>query len=340
MSKIRHVWHFVLVVCVSVLALGAGSGFSAPHEAQAEMGPGLSQPPYQDDRSNPYALMESWANALNRREYLRAYSYWEPGAVQLHSYNVFEQGYANTRYVQLTIGAITYGVGAGNVYYSVPATLVVQTNSGATQTFVGCYQLHLGQPANQETPPFQGLAIQSASVRQVSNGANTAFLMAQACTVTGSQPYSRSPAANESDVSEDRYLDNRSTAREVMRSYINAINRHEYLRAFSYWDSQNMQLPSFQTYQQGYADTQSVQLAFGAVTSRAGAGQLYYSVPLTYVAHTSGGGMRYYVGCYVLHLAQPATQGVPPFQPLAILSAVVRQVSSSPDVSQASRYCP
>src|SRR4029453_3463083 len=111
----------------------------------------------------------SWANALNRKEYLRAYSYWEPNAAQLLAFDTFQQGYDGTQSVQITIGSVTAGAAAGNLYYSVPTTLVAQTTGGATQTFVGCYVLHLGQPANQDTPPFQPLAIQSANVRQVSN---------------------------------------------------------------------------------------------------------------------------------------------------------------------------
>jgi hypothetical protein len=118
------------------------------------------------------------------------------------------------------------------------------------------------------------------------------------------------------------------------------LNRKEYLRAYSYWEAQATQLPSYQTYPQGYAGTRSVQLAIGAVTSDAGAGQLYYSVPVTLIARTTHGGTQYFTGCYVLHLSQPSVQGVPPFQPLAIRSATVRQVNSAPDINRASRYCP
>ena len=145
--------------------------------------------------------------------------------------------------------------------------------------------------------------------------------------------------ANPDDVSANRYLDDRSTAHELMRSFVNALNRHEYLRAYAYWEPQATQLPAFDSFQQGYANTESVQLTVGTVRSDAGAGQVYHQVPVALVAKTTGGGTQYFAGCYVLHLSQPAIQGMPPFQPLAIRSATVRQVNGMPSVAQINQSC-
>jgi hypothetical protein len=64
------------------------------------------------------------------------------------------------------------------------------------------------------------------------------------------------------------------------------------------------------------------------VSSDAGAGQFYYSVPVTLRAQT-GGGLQTFVGCYVLHLANPGIQAAPPYQPLSVRSASVTQVANN-----------
>lgn len=138
---------------------------------------------YLDDRSSATSVMQSYANALNRKEYLRAYSYWEPEAAasQLPLFATFEQGYANTRQVDLSTGQVNGDAGAGQLYYTVPVTLVSHQADGSIQTFVGCYTLHLSQPAIQATPPFRPIGITAAKVDQVANNADTAGLMGRAC---------------------------------------------------------------------------------------------------------------------------------------------------------------
>ena len=83
--------------------------------------------------------------------------------------------------MQLTIGRVQSGAAAGNYYSMVPVTVRAATSVGGQQTFVDCYTVHLGDPANQAVPPFQPMAIQAAHIRQVPNDANTGVLMSTAC---------------------------------------------------------------------------------------------------------------------------------------------------------------
>ena len=108
---------------------------------------------------------------------------WEPSAAatQLSPFAQFEQGYTSTASVDLTLGTVASDAGAGQLHYTVPFVLKATTADGATQTFAGCYTLHLAQPAIQGTPPFQPLAITGATVQQVANDANPATLLAQGC---------------------------------------------------------------------------------------------------------------------------------------------------------------
>ena len=141
------------------------------------------QAPYLDDRSDPVMTLRSFFNAINRKEYVRAYSYWQnPGASpEIPSFPQFQQGYQDTASVDATFGSVVSDAGAGQIYYNVPAALKVQTTSGQTQTYVGCYTLHLAQPAIQATPPFEPLGIRSASVKQVANDANLSTLLSTSC---------------------------------------------------------------------------------------------------------------------------------------------------------------
>ena len=319
----------MLAFCLlAVLALQAASSRTISAQCAA----------YLDDRSTPQALVTSYYNAINRHEYVRAYSYWQTPAgapSRPPPFPQFQQGYANTASVQLDIGTVGGDAGAGQLYYTVPVVLVARTTAGATQTFAGCYTLHLANPGIQAVPPFQPLGIQSASIRQASNNASTASLLARACQGPGTRQTSLIPpssTASPTTIAASRYLDNRSTPQAPLRSYYNPINRHDDVRAYSYWQSPAgapSGPPPFARFQQGYANTASVRLDLGNVTTGAAAGNLYYTVPVVLIARTKGGATQTFAGCYTLHLAQPGVQGVPPFQPLGIQSARVRQVSNN-----------
>jgi hypothetical protein len=297
--------------------------------ALATSSPAAQQSPYVDDRSGPTRLMISLVNALNRKEYVRAYSYWEPGALS-HTFDQFQQGYMDTVSVRLRLGTVGGSAGAGQFYYTVPTTLIARMTDNSTKIYVGCYVLHLANPSIQGTPPFQPLAIQSADVKQVANNANTRALMAQACAKWGNPPAPPTPGA-------PGYRDDRSGPVRVLQSLYNAINRAEYLRAYSYWEPGALSR-TFDQFQQGYSNTQSVKLTTGRVTSDAGAGQFYYSVPVTLVAFTKDNKTQTFVGCYQLHLANPSIQGTPPFQPLGIRSATIQQVANGANTMALMRH--
>src|SRR5690242_16168706 len=87
------------------------------------------------------------------------------------------------------------------------------------------------------------------------------------------------------------YVDDRSDAAAVLASYVNALNRHEYLRAYGYWEPEAAAsaLGPFGQFEQGFADTRSVDLQVGQARSDAGAGQLYYALPVVLTSETGGG---------------------------------------------------
>jgi hypothetical protein len=126
------------------------------------------------------------------------------------------------------------------------------------------------------------------------------------------------------------YQDDRSTPEAVISSHYNAINRHEFVRGWSYWrtppDNQ-----TFDEYQAGYAGTASVELQTGTPYPNPGAGQLRYTVPVSLVATQTNGSVQTYVGCVDVYLAEPSAQAAPPFAPMAIESADIHQIDNGLD---------
>ena len=297
--------------------------------APASGGSGVSAD-YLDDRSTATGLIQSYFNAINLKQYLRAYSYWEKGS-KVGPYGPFQQGYQDTASVQVTLGTISGDAGAGQRYFTVPAALVAKTTNGKTQTFAACYTLHLGSPDIQGVPPFNPLAIATGVAKVATNGTSAKNLLVHACDgLPQGSPIVPAPVTNPKDITSGNYLDDRSNAVDVLSSLFNAVNRKEYVRAYSYWET-NSKVGPFDKFQQGYAATASVQLTTGKVTTGNGAGQIYYTVPAVLKAKTSGGVTQTFSACYILHLSRPEIQGTPPFQPLAIQSATAKQVSNGSD---------
>lgn len=147
---------------LTVLALCA----AAPVKAQDQTTP----PVYLDDRSSPQSVVESLYNAINRGEFLRAWSYFstayqggDVGALQA-DYEAFADGYAQTDSVTLMTGPETSEGAAGSTYTTVPVAIEATNDDGSVQVFSGCYTLRLVQPAVQATPPFQPITIEEGEL--------------------------------------------------------------------------------------------------------------------------------------------------------------------------------
>jgi hypothetical protein len=154
--------------------------------------------------------------------------------------------------------------------------------------------------------------------------------MAAACPA--GVPLTPEPTPPAGDVSADYYVDDRSNPTAVLRSLFNAINRREYLRAYSYWKDDS-DVGSFEDFEAGYAETDTVALTAGEVSSDAGAGQFNYLVPVTLNVTATGGEQQTFVGCYLLHISNPGIQAEPPFVPMGIRAADVQEVTAGGDAA-------
>ncbi|MGA2112991.1 MAG: hypothetical protein ABSG98_12735 [Anaerolineales bacterium] len=298
--------------------------------------PDVSAGVYLDDLSTPAALMLSYVNAINRHEYLRAYSYWDSPSDYIGSLDNFTNGLANTTSEAITFGLITSDGAAGSMYYTVPAVLVDTLGNGSTSRFSSCFILRLPQPANFGAPPISPMMIERGVKTAISPSTSNATALGSACTGAnyplGANPV---PAVVESlsDLSNNNYIDNRSGPEELISSLLNSLNRKEYVRAYSYWQNPSSSVGSYTSYAAGFSNTGVVTATFGIPTSDVGAGQRYYYVPLGMKVTTTSNGQQTFVGCYTMHLGNPGMQATLPFQPLGITAGKFKLVSNTVDVT-------
>lgn len=134
-----------------------------PSEQTQDAAGGVTVPDYRDDRSTPQALIESYYNAINRKEYSRAYSYYSEEGRE-PDFKTFVKGYVNTRSVKVALRKADPDPGAGQIYWSQPLAIEAETEDGKKQVFTGCYTIHLTNPAMQEEPPFKPMQIATGSL--------------------------------------------------------------------------------------------------------------------------------------------------------------------------------
>ena len=319
-------------VAAATDTVAAPTGTTAAATETPTVEPTMMAPPdYLDDRSSAALVLASYFNAINRHEYARAYGYWDDPAAA-GAFADFMAGYADTASVTFETGPQGGEGAAGTLYYTVAAAVHATQTDGTPQTFVGCYTLKQVQPANQATPPFRPMGLFTATVETAAADADIAALLAAACPAPAVE-VTPGPTAEPSDISNAQFIDNRSTPADLLRSMFNAINRHEYLRAYSYWKD-GSSVGTFDDFEAGYADTAEItEVVVGDAPPDPGAGQINYLAPVTVRATTTGGEQQTFVGCYNLHISNPGIQTDPPFVPLGIRAGTLEQVANDADTT-------
>lgn len=123
------------------------------------------------------------------------------------------------------------------------------------------------------------------------------------------------------------YRDDRSTPEAVVTSLYNAIDRHEYLRGWSYF-REGPDRPGHDSFEAGYRKTKSVRLKLGKATSEGAAGSVFYTLPVAIEATGTDGRKTVFEGCYELRLVDPSIQATPPFQPMGIVKGTLKKTTA------------
>jgi hypothetical protein len=294
--------------------------------------PNPSKGSYIDDRSTASQVIVSLYNAINRGEYLRAYSYWDDPAITLGDFNAYASGYQDTASVSLVFGQITGDAGMSQVYYSIPVILKATAGNGNRTNYAACYVVHETSPDVYGAPPFAPMGIYQGSATIADLHASDASVLSTACNGSSGGSMQVSIAGESLSIDKSNFLDNRSGSVETVSSFLNALNRKQYVRAYSYYQNPASYPGAYEPYAAGYADTDGITVVFGTVLNEGAAGSLYYKVPLALHVLTTSNTKQTFVGCYTLRLAQPAVQGIPPFQPMGIIAGKFQQVNNSVNV--------
>lgn len=132
-------------------------------------------------------------------------------------------------------------------------------------------------------------------------------------------------AAGAAGADEAPYLDDRSGPEAVIRSFYNAVNRHEYARAWGYF-GEAKPVKDFDAFVKGYADTKTVEVETGTASEDGAAGSIYYNVPVAIRATDEKGDSKVFSGCYTLRQVNAQIQE-PPFDPIHIEKGALKPAS-------------
>ncbi len=154
-------------------------GRSALHFVKASTQSSAEQQQPYENLKSPVELLASYYNAVNSREYERAYRYWEtsPGKIE-----DFARGFAATATVQLIVQPPTRLEGAaGSLYAEVPTVIVARHRDGSDHVFAGCYVTRKSNSSPADIPKEEVWRIYKASVLPVTGAVIIPKLLAQAC---------------------------------------------------------------------------------------------------------------------------------------------------------------
>jgi Protein of unknown function (DUF1176) len=142
---------------------------------------------YNDDRSDAAALVRSLYNAVNRKEYARAWDYFSSAPAK--DFDAYQKGYADTASVTVYTGSVSAEGAAGSVFYQVPVAIRAIDQAGKGKVFAGCYTIRAVNAQIQD-PPFRALRIESAKLKPAEDG----FLSTMAPEKCGDVPIEKETA--------------------------------------------------------------------------------------------------------------------------------------------------
>lgn len=132
-----------------------------------------------EELNGPVSLLASFYDAVNARDYARAYGYWESPPSTLE---VFARGYAETASVRLIVEPPTRVEGAaGSLYSQVPTVLVSRQRDGSQRVFAGCYTTRKSNLRPTDVPKEEVWRIFKAKMTAVPAGSAIPKLLADAC---------------------------------------------------------------------------------------------------------------------------------------------------------------
>jgi hypothetical protein len=125
------------------------------------------------DLNDPLSTLAAYYDAINARDYRRAYSYWDSPTT---SFERFASGFADTDRVRLLVDPSARIEGAAGSTYADVSTIVVATTKARNErVFAGCYVMRRSNVQDR------GWKIYRADVSPVPSGTRLSRMLSRAC---------------------------------------------------------------------------------------------------------------------------------------------------------------
>ncbi len=144
------------------------------------------QIPFYENQTDPVKALKSYYNAINRKEYERAYRYFfgtpNPSPDIAPPYDQFVQGYADTTFTTLAAGKVESEGAAGSLYAVFQAVVAATHTDNSTHVYSGCYIMRRINDGISPNPNDVLWHVYSAKLSEVPANSNVDQLLAQTCT--------------------------------------------------------------------------------------------------------------------------------------------------------------
>jgi len=138
--------------------------------------------PLYANQSEPDHTLKSYYNAVNRKEYERAYDYFDKGA-EVAPLQQFIAGYKDTTSVTLALNpTFEIGAAAGNLFADIRVVLTAMHTDGSKHLYSGCYLMHRVNDGISMDPSDELWHIMSAKIAEVAPNTSIDSILAQECT--------------------------------------------------------------------------------------------------------------------------------------------------------------
>lgn len=204
----------------SLRATATVNVIAAPLITPTPVVPTATPTPQSFGAPSPVALIASFYDAINRRDYSKAYGYW----IAPDSYEVFRRGYENTSSVQVFVEPPVWVTDLwGNLQAAAPTGIVAKQRDGSSRYFAGCYLVTATRPTQGQKPLWR---LSHASVEETDSDQKLVEVMDEQCSNLG-LPLPGGREGNDGG---------RGDQFALLGSYYSAIMQGNYQLAYNYWE--------------------------------------------------------------------------------------------------------
>ena len=118
-----------------------------------------------DSLDSPEHVMLSFENAINMKDFERAWSYWKPQPES--GFEKWKKGYADTKHIDMYYKYKDSDAGAGNRWVTYNVKIFSVDTKGKKHLYEGYYTLHTSAPEMYEQGKWPGWRIEKGEFKKI-----------------------------------------------------------------------------------------------------------------------------------------------------------------------------